>query len=218
MSPARRALLEQLAEEVDHLPTDPYVRVAVDGVDGAGKSVFAGEFTAALRSRGRDVVHASVDGFHHPRAVRHARGPGDPEGFYRDSYDLTALHHELLAPFAPGGHGLHRVHVFDVRDDTPDVADLAQAAPGTVLVVDGIFLHCPELRGHWTWSVWLEADRATTLERCRVRDGSGSADPGDAANRRYVEGQRLYLDEASPQDRATHVVVNDDLAHPVLRR
>ncbi|WP_432489161.1 nucleoside/nucleotide kinase family protein [Kineococcus sp. SYSU DK018] len=90
-----------MATEVDVLPVDPYVRVGVDGVDGAGKSCFAAELTTALRQRGRVVVHASIDGFHQPRALRHARGASDPEGFYRDSYDLAALQAELLEPLAP---------------------------------------------------------------------------------------------------------------------
>jgi len=211
-------LLRRLAAEVAALEPDPYVRVAVDGVDGAGKSTVAGELTVALRDAGRTVVHACVDGFHRPRALRHARGAHDPEGFYRDSYDLAALERELLDPFAPGGHGLHRTHVFDARTDSPRVADQEQAAPGTVLVVDGIFLHRPELRGRWTWSLWLEVDRAVTLQRCVARDGTGSADPAAATNRRYVEGQLLYLREALPQRAATHVVDNGDLDEPVLLR
>ena len=56
--------------------------MAVDGVDGAGKTVFAGELAATLRSRGAPTVEASVDGFHHPREARHRRGRGSPEGFF----------------------------------------------------------------------------------------------------------------------------------------
>jgi len=217
-SPSREALLEQLATEVDALPTDPYVRIGIDGVDGAGKSVLAGELTTALRRRGRTVVHASIDGFHQPRALRHARGSRDPEGFYRDSYDLTAFQEQLLDPFAPGGHGQHRAHVFDARTDSVNLAEPQQAAPSTILIVDGIFLHRPELRGRWTWSLWLEVDRDTTLRRCVERDGSGSPDPADASNRRYVEGQQLYVRDAAPQQQATRVVDNTDLTRPVLLR
>ena len=217
-SPSRQTLLEQLTAEVEALPADPYVRIGIDGVDGAGKSVLAGELTTALRARGRTVVHASIDGFHQPRALRHARGSRDPEGFYRDSYDLAAFQEQLFDPFAPGGHGRHRAHVFDARTDTINLAEQQQAAPGTILIVDGIFLHRPELRGRWTWSLWLDVDRATTLQRCVARDGSGSPDPADASNRRYVEGQELYLREAAPQQHATHVIDNNDLAHPVLLR
>ena len=214
----RQALLLQLAAEVDGLSADPYIRVGIDGVDGAGKTVFADELTAVLRARGRAVVRASIDGFHHPRALRYARGPDSSEGFYRDSYDLAAFRSELLDPFAPGGHGSHRTHVFDVQSDTQNVAEQDQARPGTVLVIDGIFLHRPELREHWTWSLWLEAERSTTLQRCAKRDGFGSTEPTARSNRRYVEGQQLYVQEAAPQQRATHVVDNNDLTHPLLLR
>ncbi|WP_432489162.1 nucleoside/nucleotide kinase family protein [Kineococcus sp. SYSU DK018] len=56
------------------------------------------------------------------------------------------------------------------------------------------------------------------MQRCLARDGSGSPDPADPSNRRYVKGQQLYVREAAPQQRATHVVDNNDLADPVLLR
>jgi adenine phosphoribosyltransferase len=49
------------------------------------------------------------------------------------------------------------------------------------------------------------------------RDG-GPADPGDATNARYLEGQRLYLAECDPPTRAGLVVDNSDLAAPRLVR
>lgn len=214
----RAQLLDALAAEIVVLPGDPYVRVAVDGVDGAGKSVLADELGERLAAAGRQVVRASVDGFHHPRAVRYARGRDSPEGFYRDSYDLAALERELLAPLSPGGSGWVRRHVFDVAADAPDRAPLQAVPAGAVLVLDGIFLHRQELAGRWTWSLWLEVDRAVSLARCVLRDGTGSPDPAAPANRRYVEGQLRYLAEAAPQDRATRVVDNSDLAAPRLLR
>ncbi len=118
----------------------------------------------------------------------------------------------------PGGHGRHRTCVCDVATDTPDLAEPARAAPGTVLVVDGIFLHRPELKDRWSWSIWLQVGRGTSLQRCVERDGTGSPAPAAASNRRYVEGQLLYLSEASPRHHATHVVDNEDLTAPVLLR
>lgn len=216
-SATRALLLARLADEVAAMPGDPFVRVAVDGVDGAGKTVLADELAGSLRERGRVAVRASVDGFHRPRSERYARGREDPEGFYRDSYDLSVLQRVLLEPLGPGGAGRYRPRVFDVGGDAADLAPWEQAADGAVLVMDGIFLHRPELVGWWSWSVWLEVDRTVSLARCAARDGS-SPDLHAPANRRYVEGQRLYLREADPAGRATRVVENTDLDAPRLLR
>jgi uridine kinase len=214
----RNALLSSMADEIAALPAAPYAQVAVDGVDGAGKTVFADELTELLASRGHPVVRASIDGFHNPRVVRYARGKNSPLGFYLDSHDLEALQRELLLPLAQGGDGCYRCHVFDVQANAPDVAPLQQASPGSVLVIDGIFLHRPELVDYWNWSVWLEVDRSVSLTRCVVRDGTGSPDPCAVENRRYVEGQWLYVDQAAPRRRASHVIDNNDFYSPRLIR
>ena len=90
-------------------------------------------------------------------------------------------------------------------------------APGTVLVLDGIFLHRDELRAYWDFSVYLDVDFAVSVPRMAVRDGS-PADPADPANRRYVDGQRRYLAACAPAGRASIVVDNTRLDRPRLLR
>lgn len=188
--------------------------MAVDGVDGAGKTCFGDELGSALEAAGRPVIRSSVDGFHRPRADRWTRGRTSPEGYYRDSYDYDQLRSVLVEPLGPGGSRSYRTQVFDWRTDST-VAQAAETAPeSAVLVLDGIFLHRPELRACWDFSVFLRVDFATSFARMAVRDGS-PPDPRDAANRRYVKGQQLYLAEATPERHATVVIDNDDLAHPI---
>ncbi|GAA1988609.1 hypothetical protein GCM10009838_59330 [Catenulispora subtropica] len=193
------------------------VRVAVDGVDGAGKTVFADELAATLQTMGREVVRVSIDGFHAVEARRHARGRLSPEGFWLDSYDYAAFERHVLAPFAPGGSRIYRSAVHDV--DTDAVLDTAeQTAPDEcVLVVDGIFLHRDELRAMWDFSLFLDVDFATALARMVHRDGA-SPDGQDPRNRRYSEGQQLYLAACHPADRASMVIDNNDFSQPVIRR
>jgi len=50
------------------------LRVAVDGLTGAGKTSFGHELAAALRRLGRPTMRASMDDFKHPR--HHAREHG----------------------------------------------------------------------------------------------------------------------------------------------
>jgi uridine kinase len=195
------------------LPTHRVARVAIDGVDGAGKTHLADELAALLGAAGRPTIRASVDGFHHPRAVRYQRGRDSPEGFFRDSYDYHRLKEALLDPLSPGGSGRYRLAAFDHRADRPVHEPERLASSEAILLFDGIFLHRPELRAYWDWSIFLQVAFHVSIPRGAQR-GEGSPDPASPANRRYVEGQELYLATCDPMTRAAVVVNNDDLAQP----
>ncbi|WP_229784563.1 uridine kinase [Deinococcus radiotolerans] len=211
----RDAVLGWLAARWAALPAHPVVRVAVDGVDGAGKTTLADELARRVQALGRPVIRVSVDGFHQPRAARYARGRTSPEGFYRDSYDLAALEREVLAPLSPGGHKRYRAQVFDVTRDEPVTAPAQEATPGSVLIVDGLFLHRPELRGWWHDSVFLRVPFGVSVPRGAARGpGFGSPDPAADSNHRYVEGNRLYFREATPEAQAGVVLDYADLLAP----
>ncbi|SMC55886.1 uridine kinase [Lentzea albidocapillata] len=180
--------------------------VAVDGVDGAGKTTFCDELAVVLRARGREVVRASVDDFHHPQAVRWQRGRTSPEGFFLDSYDYARFVDHLLTPFAAGKPFRRASHDLETDAYVDPPAEIA--APDALLLVDGIFLHRDELVRHWDFSVFLDVAFEVSAARMAVRDGS-PPDPDDPRNRRYVEGQRLYLAACEPAARAGLVIDHD---------
>ena len=154
----RDMLIERVAAVIVRLPAPGVLRVGIDGVDGAGKTVFGDELAAALIARGRRVIRASVDGFHNPRALRYRQGRNSPQGYFEDSYNYAQLRAALLDPLSPGGSGRYRTAAFDHRSDAAVDMPEAQAAPGDILVLDGIFLHRPELRGYWDFSIFLDVD------------------------------------------------------------
>jgi len=214
VSGAKRAqVLATVAQAVSRQSAAGVVRVGIDGVDGAGKTYFADELAKLLRASGRPTIRASVDGFHNPKAIRYRRGRGSPEGFFRDSYDYDQLKAGLLDPLSPGGTGRYRVAVFDHRADTPIETTVQQASPGDILIVDGIFVHRPELRAYWDYSIFLEVAFDISIPRGAHR-GEGSPDPGAPENRRYVEGQKLYLRTCEPKRFATVTINNDGLLAP----
>jgi uridine kinase len=212
-SSQREAVLQSVAAALARLTPRPYLLVAVDGVDGAGKTVFADELAPYVVAADRPVVRASVDRFHHPRRVRYQRGRDSPDGYYRDSYNYPQLKELLLDPLLPGGSGLIRRAAFAHEHDAAVHAPLESVEPGTVLLFDGIFLHRPELRAYWDFSIFLDVRTDMSVARCAARDGT-SPDPEAAANRRYVEGQRLYLSESEPRKHASVVIENSDLQAP----
>ena len=203
---ARRAILRRVGQAVLQAAHDDGVTlVAVDGVDGAGKTTFADELIPFLRPR--TVIRASVDSFHHPQAERYARGRESPEGFYRDSYDYATLSRLLLEPLR-SGEQFGRA-VFDVGADQPIDAPLETAPPGSILLFDGIFLHRPELRDHWDFSIYLDVP----WEKNHHLPGHPEWD-----RLRYSEGQAMYLRECRPEQLADVVIDNSDLREPRLVR
>ncbi|MCT6735942.1 MULTISPECIES: nucleoside/nucleotide kinase family protein [Rhodococcus] len=93
-------VFETLAAEIYALRGSPVV--AIDGVDGSGKTTFTKSLAAQLNERPAIVIH--VDDFLKPPEIRHRRGRLSPEGFWLDSYDYDALERHVLAPLRPGGN------------------------------------------------------------------------------------------------------------------
>jgi uridine kinase len=217
LSERRRRLLVEIALLIADLPSKSFVRVGIDGVDGAGKTVFADELALVLYSFNRPTIRASVDGFHNQRDLRYRLGKESPDGFYLDSYNYDALRAELLDPLGPTGSGRYRTQVFDHVTEMPTSSITEQASPGSVLLLDGIFLHRPELLGIWDLSIFLHVPFEVSIPRGANRGpGFGSPDPNAASNRRYVEGQRRYLRECNPQRQASVSIDNSDLQSPLI--
>ena len=85
--------------------------------------------------------------------------------------------------------------------------------PDGVLIVDGVFLLRPELRGIWNYSILLEVPWDVAYSRLAERDAR-NPDPDALANARYRDGQELYFTEANPREYANALVDNADPAHP----
>lgn len=210
-------LLRGLRDEVRQHNRAGRVVIAVDGIDGAGQAEFADALADVFAEDGSAVFRASMQDFQRPRAERERRGRQSPEGYYRDAFDDATLRRVLIDPFREGGQtggatGF-QLTAFDAVRDQPAESAWTSAPRDAVLVVDGIFLHRPELKGLWNWSVWLDVPIDVAFARLALQDGSDPT-PSAPANARIRQGQELYLREASPRAAAAVIVDNTDLAHP----
>jgi uridine kinase len=215
VSEAHASLLSRLAAVIVALHPTRIIRVAIDGVDGAGKTTLADALAPVVAAQGRPTIRASVDDFHHPRALRYARGRHSPDGYYLDSYDYDSFRKLLVDPLRPDGSGQYAARHFDLDNDRPFDLVTEQAPPTAALIVDGIFLHRPELRSYWDLSVFLKVDFEVSLPRGAQRGPTFDAtDAASPSNQRYVGGQRRYLRECEPEQRADIVIDYNDLREP----
>ena len=215
----RDELLQDLASKIAAINLPHPVRVAIDGVDAAGKTMLADELARTVKSLGRPVIRASIDGFHNPAATRRRRGSMSPEGYFYDSFNYPGLVEALLQPLGPAGARVFRRAIFDFRSDRALTTPLERAEPGSVLVFDGVFLLRPELRQYFDFSVFLKVDFTVTLKRAEQRDIDLFGSIEEVHRRyqeRYVPGQQLYLSSVQPERWASIIVNNNDPLRPTV--
>ncbi len=215
----RKALIKHLAAHISEIRLPHPVRIAIDGVDAAGKTFFADELSTALSDKHRQVIKASVDGFHYTKTIRHQRGSLSPEGFYFDSFDYSALINNLLTPLGPGGNCAYRTATFDLNEDKFITTPPCIADRDAILIMEGIFLLRPILFAHWDLTIFLHADFKVTLQRGVARDADlfGSSDKARARYlSRYIPGQKIYLEQVKPLDKADVLIDNSILDKPIL--
>ncbi|NEN07435.1 uridine kinase [Diaminobutyricibacter tongyongensis] len=209
----RIEFLRELVGEIAHNYGHGRVIVAIDGIDGAGKTSFGDDLAAVFREAGHDAFRASMEDFHRSRAERYRDGRESPESFYRDSFDYGTFRRVLIDPFRMAGSTGFQTAAWDVRRDAPTLSRWITGQPDGVLIVDGVFLSRPELRGIWNYSILLEVPWDVAYARLAERDAR-DPNPDAFANARYREGQELYFAEANPRQYASALVDNADPAHP----
>jgi uridine kinase len=217
----RDQVLAAVAEHLLALPTPHPLRVAIDGIDAAGKTTFADALAPAIEHLGRRVIRASIDAFHQPRALRYRQGKDSPAGYYADSFDYQAVHSCLLRPLGPGGTRRYQTKAYDVTADAPVVAAWKKAPKDAILLLDGIFLQRPELEAAWDYVIFLSVPFDIAWRRGVERDQSPNQTAAAVTTRylrRYLPGQRLYLQAMHPQDRAQALIDNTDPQQPRLLR
>ncbi len=219
----RVQLLAYLQQKILSLDLDRPVCVGIDGIDASGKTTLADELFQYMSQDSRQLVRASIDNFHQPRAYRYQKGQLSPYGYYHHSFNYAQLVEKLLNPLAADGSRQYQTAAFDYRTDSPVEAPFQAIADHAILIMDGIFLFRPELVNYWDIRIFLDIGFATSLTRGVQRALENDpiwqtrrAELIEAYEKRYIPGQKLYFAEAHPQAHAHIIIDNTDWTHPEI--
>jgi uridine kinase len=199
------------------------LRVAVDGLTGAGKTSFGHELAAALRGLGRPTMRASMDDFKHPwgHAREHGYDRVTGEGYYRNAYDFRSARDLLLAPAGPSGSGVVVLCGVDPLTGEDHRDKRVSTPAGAILVVDSVFAFRAEYNDCWEYRIWLEVEPEIALCRGISRDSAaeGFEEAARLHHERYRVSEMIYLAEVRPQALADVIVENSNFACPrIVRR
>ncbi len=178
------------------------LRVAVDGAPAATPAALADAVSSELSSLGAASIRVTSQDFLRSASLRLERGREDPDAFYEDWLDVSALLREVLAPLGPQGNGRYLPNRWDATRDRATRATYRAAPEAAVLLVDGTFLLGRTLP--WDDSVHLTLSSAA-LER-RTPE----------AERWTLPAFARYEREVDPVSVAGTVLRVDDPRHPAL--
>jgi len=186
--------------------------LAIDGLDGSGKSTFARRLTAALAEAGEHPVLFRVDDFRQPVAWTTPEREADL--YYETYYDLAQCERCLRAFVAGEEHVA--IPVYDITAEKVTGTRQLDLAGATVAVVEGVFpLRIPQAASGVL--IYLDATEAEIRRRILARDlrkGRTAEEISRRIDRRYVPSQHRYLRELAPRERADIVIDNEDPAAP----
>lgn len=170
--------------------------VAVEGIDGSGKSLFAAALSDACRADGVPATVLHIDDFRRELDFTGLDGDAEAARYYESYFDLAALDRELASLAAPAaGVGVTIVEgVFTLR-----VPAVAAGAPLVMLTVSA------------------DEARRRILRRDRAK-GRSDEEINRRIARRYFPARDRYYAELDPEGRADAIVDNEDWRRPRLVR
>lgn len=188
------------------------IRVAINGIEGTGKTVFSQKLAAYLKSENINAIQISIDGFHFNKEVRYRQGRDSAKGYYEDSYDESAFVEKVLVSSQSEiphiTTATHNLETDEYLNLNPSLIDNE-----TVLITDGAYLFKPNYRKHWDLKIYLKTSFEIAMNRGIERDQEslgGIYLAKEKFERRYHKSSRIYLTENEPEKIADIVIDNSD--------
>ncbi|MBF7152733.1 MULTISPECIES: nucleoside/nucleotide kinase family protein [Bacillus] len=215
----RKQRIKEIVDHILNLNLTHPTRVGVSGITASGKTTFANELAEEIKKRGLPVTRASIDDFHHPRAIRYAQGKESARGYYEDAHDYTAFKERLLKPLGPNGNLQYETISHNLITDMPVHNELLLAQPNMVIIVDGTFLLKKDVAHLFDYKIFVDTDFEIARERGAKRETEAFGSYEEAEKmflNRYHAACKMYLDEHNPKECADVVFQNSNFHDPIV--
>lgn len=215
----RSQMLDQVSAYILSQKTNHPLRVAIDGIDAAGKTKLTKELIFPLKRSRRQVIQISLDNFHNPTHIRYRRGKDSPEGYYYDSFNYESLIENVLNPISPGGNRKIKRVLFNLISNSVIDSDYEVVDENAIILFDGIFLMRPELVQFWDVSIFVDISLDTAMYRAFEREKSNGLSYEEIHSlyeKRYFGGQKIYFERCSPHQNVNLIIDNDDFRNPLI--
>ncbi|MFJ8434944.1 hypothetical protein ACIQ9P_26950 [Kitasatospora sp. NPDC094019] len=166
--------------------------VAIDGPGGSGKTTLA----AAVSGQLDDSVIVHVDDFYRPMPDQERERLNAEQGYHR-YFHWERLRDQVLIPLRD--NQVARYQTYDWP--TGQLGGWCEIAPGTVVIVEGVYSARPELAPYYHFTAYVDTPRDLCLQRVRARGES----PEEWITR-WRAAEDHYLHTTWPQTRVKLLV------------
>ncbi|MBI4407946.1 MAG: hypothetical protein HY565_05615 [Candidatus Kerfeldbacteria bacterium] len=211
-------LLELLAKQIETLQNhrNSPLRVAVNGIEGSGKTTFSVQLVDYLNSHGYKAVHVTIDGYHNPKTKRYEQGRDSAQGYYEDAYNEAAFVENVLVRSQQSKASyIPTIHDLETDQSVDEVTIPIQS--NTILVVDGAYVFKPIYLPHWDYKIYLSVPYTIARTRGIMRDAAmlgGEAVAEDKYLKRYHAAAEIYESAVQPKLHADIIIDNSDFLQP----
>ena len=216
----RENALQEVAHRLAAIKLPHPLRVGIDGVSASGKTVLADDLAGVLRKMNREVIRASMDGFHNPPEIRHRRGTMSVEGYVEDSFDYAAVRKCVLDPLGPEGNLVYLPEIFDHSKETGKPRNSVLASADAILLFEGVMLFRQDITSAFDYRILVDTSLDVALKRAKTRDLKHFGSMQTLLEKytsRFIPGQKRYLAECRPAEQANAIFGNDDPYRPELK-
>ena len=209
-------LHQMLKNKILNLSSDKVIFIGIDGVDTSGKTTLTNELSKLITER--PVIVLSIDGFHNPKEIRIQQGEFSPEGYYYYSFNYKYLAENVFDKLKSGIMEITS-KIYDYRvEEKKDNSKLLVPA-NAIIFFEGVFLHRKELNHYWDFSIFLDISFETVINRALKRDLSYFKEKDillEKYNRRYIPGQKMYLQTEEPKSKADIIIDYNNYDNPIV--
>ncbi len=210
----RLPIFEKILGEIERKKDKnrPFV-VGISGIDGAGKTEFAGALEKFLIVRNHKTQSIHLDDFHNPKEIRYA-GKDQADNYYNRSFNIILIMEKLLKPLRRKRTFSARMTLLNWRTERNDIQREFNFSPDSIVIFEGVFLFRKELAPFIDYKVFLDITFEESKRRAKERDPEAILRKYDE---KYLPAQERYLKEYPPEKTTDMVVNNNDWEYPRLK-
>lgn len=190
--------------------------MGIDGIDFAGKKVFANKLGQYLEMLGKEYQIVHLEDYH--RAVEESYKGEDPvEAFYFNGFNNDKLIEEVLNPYTKNGSIDKIVYCLDNTGEAFVNERHYQLSSDGLMIILGCMMFREPLIHYFDMTVFMKVDYRESEHRASLIEAPiYGIDPVELYRTKNIPAQKMYVQRHDPYENRDFIIDNSNFHRPIL--